>query len=57
MVNEVVILMGKFLLKIKLVIGRWLSVEVDYSFGKYGESDDKKLAHRPLAKGQSGTES
>jgi hypothetical protein len=43
------------LLKIKLVVGRWLSIELDYSFGRLGENNDKKLAQGSLVKDQSET--
>lgn len=42
--------MGKLLVKIKLVMGRWLSIELDYSCG--GENNDKKLTQRSLVKDQ-----
>lgn len=45
--------MGKLLIKIKLVVGRWLSIELDYSFGRVGGNNDKKLAQRSLVKNQS----
>lgn len=47
--------MGKLLLKIKLVVGRWLSIELDYSFGRLGENNDKKLAQGSLVKDRSET--